>query len=138
MAAHTALVSVAAVVCMTATATRTPLWAVIGLAGVGAVLTGTVLDHFDALGVSPLDTDRPPIVETPLAHAADLEAVAAFRWEEGIRMTLVPCPLVPRDRVGFRVQVTALDSDDDIDIDIDRLTGVLSRLFERFALRPMA
>ncbi|NEE05690.1 pyridoxal phosphate-dependent aminotransferase family protein, partial [Streptomyces sp. SID7499] len=40
-------------------------------------------------------------------------------------------PLVPRDRVGFRVQVTALNSDDDI----DRLNATLTALCERFAVR---
>ncbi len=39
---------------------------------------------------------------------------------------------MPRDRVGFRIQVTALNSDDDI----ERLTGALSRLSARFRLRP--
>ncbi|EPJ42784.1 hypothetical protein STAFG_0159 [Streptomyces afghaniensis 772] len=46
-------------------------------------------------------------------------------------MTLAAYPLVPRDRVGFRIQLTALNSDDDI----DRLTGTLTRLAGRFPLR---
>ncbi|MEU6181358.1 hypothetical protein [Streptomyces coeruleorubidus] len=46
-------------------------------------------------------------------------------------MTLSAYPLVPRDRVGFRIQLTALNSDNDI----DRLNGTLTRLPERFPLR---
>jgi diguanylate cyclase (GGDEF)-like protein/PAS domain S-box-containing protein len=90
-----------------------------------------VLDHLGSLGVSTLNTDRLPIVEVPLANPADLDAVAAYLWEEGIYVTLAACPLVPRDRVGFRIQLTALNSDDDI----DRLNGTLTRLSERFPLR---
>jgi diguanylate cyclase (GGDEF)-like protein/PAS domain S-box-containing protein len=92
--------------------------------------TVRVLDHLDDLGVATLNRDRLPIVEVPLANADDLDAVAAFLWEEGIYVTLAAYPLVPRDRVGFRVQITALNSDDDI----DRLNGALTRLAARFPL----
>lgn len=94
--------------------------------------TVRVLDHLDRLRVSTLNTDRLPIVEVPLTNPADLDAVAAYLWEEGIYVTLAAYPLVPRDRVGFRIQLTALNSDDDI----DRLNGTLTRLSERFPLRP--
>ncbi|WP_374195839.1 aminotransferase class I/II-fold pyridoxal phosphate-dependent enzyme [Streptomyces sp. ISL-24] len=94
--------------------------------------TVRVLDHLDALGVGTLNRDRLPIVEIPLADPADLDSVAAFLWEEGIYVTLAAYPLVPRDRVGFRVQITALNSDDDI----GRLTATLTRLSARFPLRP--
>ncbi|QWB27835.1 MULTISPECIES: aminotransferase class I/II-fold pyridoxal phosphate-dependent enzyme [Streptomyces] len=93
--------------------------------------TGRVLDHLDALGVRTLNRDRLPIVEVPLANPADLDAVAAFLWQEGVYVTLAAHPLVPRDRVGFRVQLTALNSD----ADIDHLNGTLTRLSERFPLR---
>ncbi|MFI7413330.1 aminotransferase class I/II-fold pyridoxal phosphate-dependent enzyme [Streptomyces sp. NPDC049627] len=94
--------------------------------------TVRVLDHLDALGVSTLNTDRLPIIEIPLADPADLEAVAGFLWDEGIYVTLAAYPLVPRDRVGFRIQITALNSD----ADIDRLTATLTRLSARFPLHP--
>ncbi|MBQ1093931.1 aminotransferase class I/II-fold pyridoxal phosphate-dependent enzyme [Streptomyces sp. B93] len=94
--------------------------------------TARVLDHLDGLGVDTLNRDRLPIVEIPLADADDLDAVAGFLWHEGIYVTLAPYPLVPRDRVGFRVQVTALNSDDDI----GRLNATLTRLATSFPLRP--
>ncbi|WP_109031201.1 aminotransferase class I/II-fold pyridoxal phosphate-dependent enzyme [Streptomyces rubrogriseus] len=94
--------------------------------------TARVLDQLDALGVDTLNEDRLPILEIPLADADDLDAVGGFLWDEGIYATLAPHPLVPRERVGFRIQVTALNSDSDI----DRLNGTLTRLSERFALRP--
>lgn len=94
--------------------------------------TVRVLDHLDALGVSTLNTDRLPIVEIPLGDPDDLDAVATFLWDEGIYVTLAAYPLVARDRVGFRVQLTALNSDEDI----DRLNATLTRLSARFPLCP--
>ncbi|XUL86454.1 hypothetical protein ACQ86D_06885 [Streptomyces galilaeus] len=70
-------------------------------------------------------------MEIPLVDASDLEAVAGFLWDRGIYVTLAAYPLVPRDRVGFRVQITALNSDEDI----DRLNDALTALARRFALR---
>jgi 7-keto-8-aminopelargonate synthetase-like enzyme len=91
-----------------------------------------VLDHLADLDVRTLNSDRLPIVEIPLADPADLDAVAAFLWEQGIYVTLAAHPLVPRDRVGFRAQITALNSDEDI----DRLNATLTTLAGRFRLRP--
>ncbi len=95
--------------------------------------TAAVLDHVHALGMATPNTDGLPIVEIVLADASDLDAVAGFLWDSGIYVTLAAYPLVPRDRVGFRVQITALNSDEDI----DRLNTTLTALCERFAvLRP--
>ncbi|MEU4167959.1 aminotransferase class I/II-fold pyridoxal phosphate-dependent enzyme [Streptomyces sp. NPDC026665] len=94
--------------------------------------TGRVLDHLEELGVGTLNTDRLPIIEIPLADADDLDAVGGFLWDNGIYVTLAAYPLVPRDRVGFRLQLTALNSDEDV----DRLNDTLTRLTERYRLRP--
>ena len=47
-------------------------------------------------------------------------------------MTLAAYPLVPRHEVGFRIQVTAANSDDEI----DELCVVLGEVAERFPLQP--
>ncbi|MGW9388437.1 aminotransferase class I/II-fold pyridoxal phosphate-dependent enzyme [Streptomyces globisporus] len=95
--------------------------------------TAKVLDHVHGLGMATPNTDGLPIVEIVLSDASDLDAVADFLWDSGIYVTLAAYPLVPRARVGFRVQITALNSDDDI----DRLNTALTALCERFAvLRP--
>ncbi|MFE1440308.1 aminotransferase class I/II-fold pyridoxal phosphate-dependent enzyme [Streptomyces sp. NPDC058739] len=96
--------------------------------------TTRVLEHLEALGVATLNRDRLPIIEVPLAEPDDLDEVGAFLWQSGIYVTLAAYPLVPRDRVGFRIQVTALNSDSDI----ERLNGTLTRLAERFPLRTTA
>ncbi|CAM5450094.1 hypothetical protein [Streptomyces narbonensis] len=74
-------------------------------------MTARVLDHVRGLGLATPNTDGLPIVEIPLSDAEDLDAVATFLWEHGIYVTLASYPLVPRDRVGFRIQITAANAD---------------------------
>ncbi|MET9541729.1 aminotransferase class I/II-fold pyridoxal phosphate-dependent enzyme [Streptomyces sp. NPDC006553] len=93
--------------------------------------TARVLAHVRALGIATPNTDGLPIIEIPLADADDLDQVAAFLWEHGIYVTLASYPLVPRDRVGFRVQVTAANTDEEI----EELCTVLTRLAARFSLQ---
>jgi 7-keto-8-aminopelargonate synthetase-like enzyme len=52
-------------------------------------------------------------------------------FDRGIYVTLAAYPLVPRDEVGFRLQVTAANSD----AEIDRLILALTDLAERGLLQ---
>ncbi|MFE1905768.1 aminotransferase class I/II-fold pyridoxal phosphate-dependent enzyme [Streptomyces gardneri] len=94
-------------------------------------MTARVLAHVRGLGLATPNTDGLPIVEIPLADAEDLDAVASFLWEHGIYVTLASYPLVPRDRVGFRIQITAANTD----AEIDQLCEALTALAERFTLQ---
>ncbi|MEV5974001.1 aminotransferase class I/II-fold pyridoxal phosphate-dependent enzyme [Streptomyces sp. NPDC051921] len=96
--------------------------------------TARVLDHVRGLGIATPNTDGLPIVEIPLGDAAELETVAAFLWERGIYVTLASYPLVPRDRVGFRVQITAANTDEEI----EELNDALTALSARFSLQRRA
>ncbi|MER5963630.1 aminotransferase class I/II-fold pyridoxal phosphate-dependent enzyme [Streptomyces sp. NPDC002057] len=94
--------------------------------------TARVLDHVRGLGISTPNTDGLPIVEIPLGDSDDLDQVAGFLWDHGIYVTLASYPLVPRDRVGFRVQVTAANTDAEIEELCEALTGLAAR----FPLQP--
>jgi 8-amino-7-oxononanoate synthase len=94
--------------------------------------TNLVLDHLDHLGVHTPNHSGFPIVEVPLARHEDIDAVGRFLFENGIYVTLAAYPLVPRDEVGFRVQVTAANTD----AEIENLLDVLSRLTNSFDLQP--
>ncbi|MFE7807976.1 aminotransferase class I/II-fold pyridoxal phosphate-dependent enzyme [Streptomyces sp. NPDC057430] len=93
--------------------------------------TARILDHVRALDIATPNTDGLPIIEIPLGDAQDLEAVASFLWGRGIYVTLASYPLVPRDRVGFRIQATAANTDEEI----DQLNAALTDLSQRFALQ---
>ncbi|WP_030439207.1 aminotransferase class I/II-fold pyridoxal phosphate-dependent enzyme [Actinoplanes subtropicus] len=90
-----------------------------------------VLDHVRGLGVFTPNTGDTPVIELPLAAGEDIDAVGKLLWERGIYVTLAAYPLVPRDQVGFRAQVTAANTDEEI----DQLNAVITELAEAGKLR---
>jgi 8-amino-7-oxononanoate synthase len=94
--------------------------------------TATVLDCLDRLGAHTPNRSGFPIIEVPLARHEDIDAVGRFLFENGIYVTLAAYPLVPRDEVGFRIQVTAANTN----AEIEQLVDVLGRLANRFDLQP--
>jgi 8-amino-7-oxononanoate synthase len=96
--------------------------------------TTRVLAQLRDLGLHTPNTSGTPIIELPLADGRDIEAVSEFLWDRGIYVTLAAYPLVPRDQVGFRIQITAANTDDEI----DQLVDTLSALAGAFMLREAA
>ncbi len=71
-----------------------------------------------------------PIIEIPLADHTEIDQVGRYLFDQGIYTTMAAYPLVPKDEVGFRIQVTAANTDEEI----DHLIDVLGSLRERFQL----
>jgi len=94
--------------------------------------TATVLECLDRLGAHTPNNSGFPIIEVPLGHGEDIDAVGRFLFENGIYVTLAAYPLVPRSEVGFRIQVTAANTD----AEIERLVDVLGKLANSFDLQP--
>ncbi|WP_433303077.1 aminotransferase class I/II-fold pyridoxal phosphate-dependent enzyme [Actinoplanes sp. CA-030573] len=90
-----------------------------------------VLDHVRGLGVFTPNTGNTPVIELPLAPGEDIDAVGKLLWDRGIYVTLAAYPLVPRDQVGFRAQVTAANTDEEI----DELNAVITELHNAGKLR---
>jgi 8-amino-7-oxononanoate synthase len=93
-----------------------------------------VLDHLEKLGAFTLNRSGFPIVEVPLANPDDLDRVGAWLFERGIYATLAFYPGVPRHEVGFRLQLTAANTADQV----DELLVVLDELADRGLLRTGA
>src|SRR5438067_11400524 len=94
--------------------------------------TSAVLDYLARLGVHTPNRSGFPIIEVPLARDEDVDAVGRFLFDNGIYVTLAAYPLVPRTEVGFRIQVTAANTD----AELEQLLDVLGRLVNRFDLQP--
>jgi 8-amino-7-oxononanoate synthase len=94
--------------------------------------TRRVLDTLDELGAWTPNASGFPIVQVPLADPGDLDPAGAYLFERGIYTTLAFYPGVPRGEVGFRLQLTAANTDQQVDL----LTDVLRDLATRFPLRP--
>ncbi len=92
-----------------------------------------VLDCLERLGAYTPNASGLPIVEVPLAHHEDIDAVGRFLFDRGIYVTLAAYPLVPKSEVGFRIQVTCANTQ----AEIDQLVDVLQQLAERFDLQPV-
>jgi 8-amino-7-oxononanoate synthase len=94
--------------------------------------TAQVLDCLDRLGVHTPNRSGFPIIEVPLARHEDIDAAGRFLFDQGIYVTLAAYPLVPKTEVGFRIQMTAANTQ----AEIEQLIEVLGKLANKFNLRP--
>ena len=94
-------------------------------------MTARVLDTVHALRLFCRNRSGLPIIELAMEDPDDLNDVALFLFRQGVYVTLAAYPLVPRSDVGFRIQLTAAHTDDDI----AHLIAALGALVDRFALR---
>ena len=98
----------------------------------GAAYGIRLLAALAELGVHTPNTSGFPIIEVPLARHEDIDEVGRFLFRQGIYVTLAAYPLVPRDEVGFRIQVTAANTDEEI----EQLVATLGQLAANFELQP--
>jgi 8-amino-7-oxononanoate synthase len=94
-------------------------------------LTDRVLGQIGALGIWTPNESGFPIIEVPLADADTVDDVGDVLFDRGIYATMAVYPLVPRDQVGFRLQLTAANTDEQV----DHLGDVLVEVADRFQLR---
>jgi 8-amino-7-oxononanoate synthase len=100
-----------------------------------ARLTGRVLDRLHELGIRTPNQSGFPIIEIPLADPDEIDAVGDLLFDRGIYVTMAAYPLVPRDEVGFRLQLTSANTDEQL----DHLSLVLGEVAQRFKLTtPLA
>jgi len=93
--------------------------------------TRTLLDHLDKLGLATSNTSDFPLVELSLADPEDQHAVGHHLFDRGIYVTMAPYPVVPREEVGFRLQLTAAHTAGQV----DHLITVLGEIDDRFGFR---
>jgi 8-amino-7-oxononanoate synthase len=94
-------------------------------------LTARVLDRVHELGLSTPSDSEFPIIEIPVADARAVDEIGNVLFDRGIYATMAVYPLVPREEVGFRLQLTAANTDEQV----DHLCDVLGELSERIKLQ---
>ena len=97
-------------------------------------MTATVLDALRDMDVYTPNESGLPIIEIPLANHHEIDAAGQFLFDRGVYVTMAAFPLVPKNEVGFRVQVTAANTD----TEVGQLITVIAQLRESFALQPSA
>jgi 8-amino-7-oxononanoate synthase len=98
-------------------------------------MTHRVLDALRAMNVYTPNQSGYPIVEVPLADPDAIDDVGRYLFDHGIYVTLAAYPLVPKHEVGFRIQVTAANTDEQIDRLVDVLGAVSDQLTPRTVQR---
>jgi 8-amino-7-oxononanoate synthase len=93
--------------------------------------THRLLARLEELEIATPNQSGFPIVEIPIGAPELIDEVGEYLFSRGIYVTLAAYPSVPRSQVGFRVQVTAANPDNQI----DHLLDVLGELKERFPFR---
>ena len=78
-------------------------------------LVAAYLDRVHELGISTPNESGFPIIEVPLADADTVDEVGELLFRRGIYVTMAVYPLVPREEVGFRLQLTAANTDEQVD-----------------------
>jgi 8-amino-7-oxononanoate synthase len=95
-------------------------------------LTHRVLDRVHELGICTPNRSGYPIIELSLADPDQIDAVGDLLFDRGIYVTMAAYPLVPRAEAGFRIQLTAANTD----AQVDRVNAVLGELSECFQPAP--
>ncbi|HEY7961490.1 MAG TPA: pyridoxal phosphate-dependent aminotransferase family protein [Solirubrobacteraceae bacterium] len=90
-------------------------------------LTVRVLDAMAQLGIQTPNRSELPIIEIPLRDHERIDFVGRLLFERGVYVTLAAYPLVPKAEVGFRVQLTAANTDAQVDTLIDALAELAGR-----------
>jgi 8-amino-7-oxononanoate synthase len=90
-------------------------------------LSDRVLCALDRLGVRTPNRCGLPIIEVPLRDHRRIDAVGRFLFARGVYVTLAAYPLVPKEEVGFRIQLTAVNTDEEV----DTLIAALDELTEQ-------
>ena len=93
--------------------------------------TARVLDRLHELGIYTPNHSGYPLIEVPLADHDDIDVVGRYLFDRHVYVTMAAYPLVPKDEVGFRIQVTAANDDEQI----EHLCDVLGDVNERFELQ---
>ena len=107
----------------------------------GEQLRGELYRHSARVlaALAELDVHTPnrselPIVEIPLREHERIDEVGRMLFARGVYVTLAAYPLVPKAEVGFRVQLTAANTD----AEVDRLIAALTELAEMGELQSAA
>ena len=93
--------------------------------------TARVLEALKELEIFTPNRSGYPIIEVPLAHHEEIDDVGRYLFDHGIYVTMAAYPLVPKNEVGFRIQITAANGDDQI----DELIAVLGSMHDHFRLQ---
>jgi 8-amino-7-oxononanoate synthase len=93
--------------------------------------THRVLDALREMDIYTPNESGYPIIEIPLANHEEIDDVGRYLFDHGIYATMAAYPLVPKNEVGFRIQTTAANTDEEI----DDLIRVIASMHDHFQMQ---
>jgi 8-amino-7-oxononanoate synthase len=90
-------------------------------------LTARLLDGIARLDIATPNRSGLPIIEIPLRDHRQIAEVGRFLFEHGVYVTLAAYPLVPKAEVGFRFQLTAANTEEEVDTALQALGELAGR-----------
>ena len=90
-------------------------------------LTARLLDGIARLDIATPNRSGLPIVEIPLRDHRQIAEVGRFLFDHGVYVTLAAYPLVPKAEVGFRFQLTAANTEEEVDTALQALGELAER-----------
>jgi 8-amino-7-oxononanoate synthase len=100
--------------------------------------TNHLLGELRRLGIRTPNRSGYPIIEVPLANHEEIDQMGRYLFERGQYATMAAYPLVPKNEVGFRVQVTAANTFEQIDDLVDVLESMQAHFQLESSLAPAA
>jgi 8-amino-7-oxononanoate synthase len=100
--------------------------------------TNHLLAELRRLGIRTPNRSGYPIIEVPLANHEEIDQMGRYLFERGQYATMAAYPLVPKNEVGFRVQVTAANTFEQIDDLVDVLESMQAHFQLESSLAPAA
>jgi 8-amino-7-oxononanoate synthase len=94
-------------------------------------MTHRVLSCLRDLDIATPNVSGYPIIEIPLANPEEIDAVGAYLYHHGIYVTMAVPPLVPEGQASFRLQISAVNTWEQI----EQLIRTLGELSDRFRLQ---
>jgi len=94
-------------------------------------ITARLLDGLRELGIRTPNTSGFPIIEIPLADHHQIDRAGQFLFDRGVYLTMAAFPLVPKNEVGVRIQVTAANTEQEV----EHLIAVLAEMREHFTFQ---
>ena len=94
-------------------------------------MTQRVLTCLHELGIATPNTSGYPIIEIPLANPDEIEAVGGYLYHHGIYAMMAAYPLAPKGHASFRLQISAVNTWEQI----ENLISTLADLVDRFKLQ---
>ncbi len=93
-------------------------------------LSRKTADALADMNIHTLNDNNFPIFHVAIERYEDIHFIGQYLYDQGIYVTLSPYPMVPKEEVGFRIQLTAANTE----AEIDHMISVIQELDQKIPM----